>query len=70
MPIFPVAPLILWGIALLLDSPWRTLFLVAHLLLLFVCAVIIVRDIFRLRKITRTRKEQGSSTNEASHDVV
>lgn len=54
-PGFPLFPLMAWGAALACDqfiSAWGNwLFLVAHLVLLSISVVIIVRDLLRLRKM-------------------
>jgi hypothetical protein len=58
-PGFPVMPLLFWGLAWLLDriiSPWgfRSI-LILHLILLVVSVFVIVRDVLRLRRITKTK---------------
>ena len=57
-PGFPVVPLVLWGVARLIDqvmSPWGTnSFLLVHLVLLSISVFIITRDVLRLREIRKT----------------
>jgi hypothetical protein len=59
LPGFPIIPLVLWGLAWLLDrivSPWSTLaFVCLHALLLGVSLLIIIRDILRLRRISQPK---------------
>ena len=63
MPLFPVLPLMMWGIAWLINqvaSPWGTWgMLWSHLAILLVSLAIIVRDIVRLKTIKMSRAEQG-----------
>lgn len=63
MPLFPVLPLMMWGIAWLINqvaSPWGTWgMLWFHLAILLVSFAIIVRDILRLKAIEMKRAEQG-----------
>jgi len=59
MPVFPILPLILWGIAWLLNrmiASWTTwCILIGHLLLLAASAIILARDTLRLREIARKK---------------
>ena len=58
-PTFPVIPLILWGIAWILDrviSPWGArIFITLHLVLFIFALFILIRDITQLRKFKKAK---------------
>ena len=65
MPLFPIVPLLMWGASWLINrwfSPWGTRgVLWLHGGILVLSLAIIVRDILRLRAITKMGAEQSAA---------
>ena len=63
LPVFPIAPLLIWGGVYVADQaigPWISQVTFAiHIILLFVAAVSITRNVLKLRAIERDKAEQG-----------
>jgi hypothetical protein len=55
MPVFPFLPIIIWGVGWLgasyISPQIPSLLLVSHLILMVVSALVIVRDVIRLRRL-------------------